>query len=185
MEQVSAETIQVNHRAYKRERTQPQQKHDYASKMYALSVYAETMSVAEASRASSIPYTTIDSWIKEEGTDSTLESLRTALRSAIAHKCASAAAYAVDVIQDRLTNGDYKLNKDNELVRVPISGKDAGYLAAQMIDRHALLTGTSALHGKANQALALVADKLMDAIKLAKAPNKEAEQHTKAVDNAK
>lgn len=158
----------VNHHAYKRGNTNPGKlaKHTDATRMIALSVYAETLNVAEASRVSGIPYTTIDGWLKQDETDAQLELLRNALRSELAFKCAQASALAVDTIIDRLRNGDVKLNTNNELVRVPVNAKDAGYLASTMIDRHALLTGTTQ-GAKANSALALVASKLMEAIKAA------------------
>ena len=157
---------QVNHRSYNRAKRTGTQKHDDQTRMIALSVYAETLNVAEASRVSGLPYTTIDGWLKQEGTDEQLEILRNAMRSHLAFKLAQASNLAVDTIIDRLTNGDCKLNKDGDEVRVKVSAKDAGYLASLCIDRHALLTGTSH-QGKANSALALVADKLMQAIRTA------------------
>jgi len=160
----------VDHRSYKRRERPDNGKHSYSDKMFALSVYAENMSQTEASQASGIPATTIAAWLKSDEIDATLENLRQALRSSIAHKCAQAAALSVDTVIERLQNGDWKLTKDGDTVRCPVSAKDAGYLAASMIDRHALLTGTSGLNGKANEALSMVADKLMAAIAQASTP---------------
>lgn len=154
---------QVNHRAYKRGQTQQGQKHTDATRMIALSAYAETLSVAEASRVSGIPHTTIASWLEHDEVDAQLEVLRNAMRSQLAFKLAQASNLAVDTIIDRLQNGDCKLDKDGNEVRCKVSAKDAGYLASLCIDRHALLTGTSH-QGKANSALALVMDKLTQAL---------------------
>lgn len=161
---------QINHRAYKRGPRLRTQRHDDKTRMLALSVYAETLNVSEAARVTGIPKTTISEWIGTEESEASLDILRSALRHELAFKCAQASALAVETIIDRLQNGDVKVLPSGEQVRVPVAAKDAGYLASTMIDRHALLTGTSANHGKATQALAMVADKLMAAIKLAGQP---------------
>ena len=164
----------VDHRAYSR-RSAPKKKRTYNERMLALSVYAETLSRSEASKATGIPESTISSWLKEEGSDDVIDSLRVALRSKIAFKCAQASALAVESIIDRLQYGDVKLLPNGEQVRVPVGAKDAGYLASTMIDRHALLTGTSAAQGRANGALRLIADKLLAAITVVGEPSTPSE----------
>jgi hypothetical protein len=120
------------------------------------------------------------------------------MRVSTAHKYAAGAILALDAVIDRLQHGDWKVcrvekhNENNKLVtvdeltRVPVPAKDCGYLASMCTDKHALLTGTSAAHGKANSALAQVMSKLDEALALArKLPNKQATDTTDPVDNAK
>ena len=152
----------VDHRKLKRPDAQKGMKHDYRTKMLALAIYAETLSVSAASHRTGLPASTINSWLNEEGADAALNDLRQAIRREIAFKCAEVAVLAVDATRERLLNGDHKVLTDGSTVRVPVSAKDSTYIAGMMIDRHALLTGTN--QGNASAALDAIATKLMQAL---------------------
>lgn len=156
------EASTVNHTKFKRPTSKRAPKHDYRTKMLALAIYAETLSVSAASHRTGLPTSTIQSWLNEEGSDAVLTDLRQAIRREIAFKCAEVAVLAVDATKERLLNGDHKVLANGETVRVPVSAKDSTYIAGMMIDRHALLTGTN--QGNASAALDAIATKLMQAL---------------------
>ena len=155
-------TSAVDHRKLKRPNSQTGAKHDYRTKMLCMAIYAETLSLAAASKRTAVPESTIQRWLNEEGSDAVLNDLRTAIRREIAFKCAEVAVLAVDATKERLLNGDHKVLANGETVRVPVSAKDSTYIAGMMIDRHALLTGTN--QGNASAALDAIATKLMQAL---------------------
>ena len=117
-------------------------KHGEAAKMLALSVYAETLNTAEAERIAGVPQSTVHSWVATEEGQAQVDSLRAAIRYQMAYKCVEVSQSALDVIKDRLADGDWKIGKDGELIRVPVTAKDAATIASMAIDKHALLTGT-------------------------------------------
>lgn len=46
---------------------------------------------------------------------------------------------AAKVIEDRLENGDYRVSKKGELLRIPVNAKTAGDILAKSIDKHVLM----------------------------------------------
>jgi len=156
-------TSAVDHRKLRRVGTKRIAKHDYRTKMLCLAIYAETLSRTAASKRTGIPESTIQTWLDEDGSETVLNDLRQAIRREMAFKCAEVAVLAVDAARDRIANGDHKVLSSGEIVRVPVTAKDATYVAGMMIDRHALLTGTN--QGNASAALEQVAAKLMAALK--------------------
>lgn len=132
--------------------------------MYALSVYAETLSATEAAKATGIPKSTINNWLTEEDIDSTLEQLRLAIRYSCAHAYAMGAILAVNATIERLTNGDEVLNRDGELVRRKMSGRDTAAVASIFTDKHALLTQAVNQGANVDKTLTTLADKLMSMV---------------------
>lgn len=161
----------VDHRLYSRERTN-NEKHDYKTKLMALSVYAETGSQQAASEATGVPRNTIHYWLKEEGADAYVDELRTAIKASCAHKYVKAAILAADNMIERLENGDEHFDsKSNSIVRLKVKAKDCAAIASICTDKHALLTG-AVQASKATDALTVIAGKLLDAMKTL--PNKQA-----------
>lgn len=48
---------------------------------------------------------------------------------------------AVGAVQDRLDDGDYHVDKDGELIRIPVKAKDAAVVAGVLYDKRALARG--------------------------------------------
>lgn len=46
---------------------------------------------------------------------------------------------AAKVVEDRLENGDYRITKDGDLLRVPVNAKTAGDILTKAIDKQALI----------------------------------------------
>lgn len=110
-------------------------------KMRALSVYAETLNQNEAARQTGIPQSTINSWLNEEDSTDLIDKLRLALRHSMAWKCAEVARDGMLALHDRILNGEQVLDKEGNLIRVPMSAKDITHATSMATDKHALLTG--------------------------------------------
>ena len=152
----------VDHRQLSRNRT-GYKMHDYPTRLHALSVYAQTLSIRSASESTGIPESTINGWINSEDSDSYIETLRSAMRSHMAHTYVEIARKSAEQILDRLENGDEQVGKDGELIRVKVKARDLAAVNASAVDRHALLTGMSQ-GSKATSALQAVAANLIAAL---------------------
>ncbi len=113
------------------------------TKLHAVTCYIVSGSFAEASKFSAVPAGTIQYWRKTSEwwpvvsryvQQARQEELDTNLSSVI-HK-------TVQVIADRLEDGDYKYNsKLDKIVRVPVQAKDAATIADKAISNRNLLRG--------------------------------------------
>ena len=152
---------QVDHRIYRKDRP-VNGKYEYAQKMHALSVYADTLSIKTASESTGIPLTTIHYWLKDEESGEYIETLRSAMRSHMAHKYVEGARLALDATIDRLKNGEDAI-VNGEIIKVGVKARDCAMIASICTDKHALLTGMST-GSKAGAALQQIAANLMAAL---------------------
>ena len=67
-------------------------------------------------------------------------------------------------LEDRIENGDTKINKDGSLIRVPMGGKEIAVVLAIMYDKRALLRGdvTSRVEKRETNAMTLLQNKFED-----------------------
>jgi len=67
-------------------------------------------------------------------------------------------------LSDRLDDGDYKVQKDGSILRVPMGGKEIAVILAIMYDKRALLRGdvTSRVEKKESNAMVLLQNKFED-----------------------
>ena len=74
---------------------------------------------------------------------------------------------AVLQLQDRIENGDSKIQKDGSLVKVPMGGKELAVVVSIMYDKRALLRGdvTSRVEKKEGNAMQLLQSKFEDIAK--------------------
>lgn len=152
---------QVDHRIYRKDRP-VNGKYEYAQKMHALSVYADTLSIKTASQSTGIPLTTIQYWLQDEESSEYIETLRSAMRSHMAHKYVEGARLALDATIDRLKNGEDAI-VNGEIIKVGVKARDCAMIASVCTDKHALLTGMST-GSKAGAALQQIAANLMAAL---------------------
>jgi len=70
-------------------------------------------------------------------------------------------------LEDRLSGGDYKLQKDGSIVRLPMGGKEIAVVLAIMYDKRALLRGdvTSRVEKKDGNAMVLLQNKFEEIAK--------------------
>ncbi len=160
----------VDHRTLKRPGSQDDRKrYTDAERTVALAVYAETGSCDAASRETKIPPSTIRYWIDNNpDIDAELEALRAVLRKRLAWKYAEGAELAVDVVIDRLRNGDQVLDKEGNTKLRPVPAREAAFIASIFTDKHALLAGTMGKSRPEDQALTTLAAELLKSFKAGK-----------------
>ena len=70
-------------------------------------------------------------------------------------------------LEDRLEGGDYKLQRDGSIIRIPMGGKEVAIVLAIMYDKRALLNGdvTSRVERKGGDAMVLLQNKFEEIAK--------------------
>lgn len=138
--------------------------HDEATKAMALSIYAETGSTSTAAQTTGLPLSTVHSWVNADpDIDAKLESFRRAVRERVAHIYADIAHESAQQLLDRVQNGDEVLDKEGNLVRRKVPARELAFITSVATDKHALLTGVMGRQSKAEQALTVLANKLIEA----------------------
>lgn len=103
--------------------------------------YVITGIIAEAARATNTPRSTVKSWAKSEWWQRMVS---------VAHEEHDKKLDAIftqnimligEQLQDRVRCGDYRLNKKDELIRVPMSGRDLSIAGGVTYDKRSLLRG--------------------------------------------
>lgn len=110
-------------------------------KVEAATTFAVTGSVVEVSRLTGIPEHTLRSWRKQEWFQQILKEVWAENNELLNKKLTDSIQKAQDLLNDRLDNGDFKVLKDGEIVRVPISGKDLSLITAINFDKRQILRG--------------------------------------------
>ena len=156
---------EINHRSHRRTATTQGVVHSEETKALALAVYAETGSLQTAAHETGLPPSTIHNWIsRDPEIDTKLEALRRVLRERMAWKYAEAAELALVALIDRVRDGDYHYDKEGNLTRRRIPGRELAFITSVCGDKHALLTGTMTKQRGEDQALTTLADRLVKAI---------------------
>jgi hypothetical protein len=132
----------IDHRKRSRLATTQGVPHTEETKAVALAVYAETGSVDTAAKETGLPPTTIRNWVERDPEiDAKLDALRFAVRTRVAHTYAEIARRAAEELLDRVNNGDYHIDREGNITRKPIPGRELAFISSVAADKHALLTG--------------------------------------------
>ena len=121
----------------------PRKKRTYSEsdkKAAALATLIHGSSV-KAAKQLKIPGRTIRQWYKGDDWPALLESVRAEFEEVIQQKYSSVINASLDQLQDRIFNGDYAFNKQGELVRKPMSGKDLSVVNGISYDKLRLSLG--------------------------------------------
>jgi len=108
-------------------------------KQIAVAYYVTCGTIKAVARATNIPYTTIATWKRSEWWltmvsaahekhDEHLDAIFTNTIQSIGEQ-----------LQDRVKNGDYRLSKKEELIRVPMSGRDLAVSGGITFEKRSLL----------------------------------------------
>ena len=109
-------------------------------KLEVVTIYLSTQSRQETSNISGVPLQTINSWMKSKWWDSACSKVRTLDKSKKLAKISRIVNQALDMVADRIENGDYLYDqKTGEVRRMPMSAKNAISASSAMIDRFLLL----------------------------------------------
>jgi hypothetical protein len=120
-----------------------------------------------------VPAGTLHQWKQHEWWNELIESIRAEEDLELDSKLGRIVSKSVDIIQDRLENGDYQYDpKEGKLIRRPVSLRDTSKVASETIDRRNILRQ---IHSKPKVSEQSVQEQL----------KRIAEQLTKGVQNAK
>ena len=111
-------------------------KYDWSVKTKAVSMFMETGNLRLTAEKLNIPYNTIQSWKKTEWWPTLVDEVRLIKKSNANKKIEKIIEEGIEVISDRLQNGDWILNnKTGELVRKPVSLRDATQITNALMTR--------------------------------------------------
>lgn len=109
-------------------------------KIEVVAIYLSTQSRQETANVSGVPLQTVNSWIKSKWWDTACTKVRTLDKSKKLSKISRIVNQALDLVADRIENGDYIYDqRSGEVKRVPMSSKNAITASSTMIDRFLLL----------------------------------------------
>lgn len=101
---------------------------DLKDKKRAITVYKGLGSLYRTSDVTGIPYTTLTLWSHSDWWREGLLTLKAEDTSVLEEAATNLAKQAAAAASERLTNGDFVLTRDGELVRKPVGGKDAAII---------------------------------------------------------
>ncbi len=94
--------------------------------------------MAKVSEGTGIPKSTLCEWKKSEWWVEVTGQVRTEKGEELDANLTKLIDSAFDQAQDRVDNGDYRVNKDGELFRVPMGGRDLVIAGATVYDKQRL-----------------------------------------------
>jgi hypothetical protein len=107
----------------------------------AVTIYAATGNFATTADLCKVPEHTVRYWRKQEWFQVLLMEIREENNEAIDAKFTDIVESAIEQISDRVKNGDFRISKKGEVVRVPVGVRDLSLVAAINIDKRQLLRG--------------------------------------------
>lgn len=127
--------------------------YSHKKKLDTACAYALLGSVDKVVELVKIPKSTIRTWMRTEWWHEIIGRVKNEANDALDAKITASLDKAMDVINDRLENGDFVYNiKKGEIQRKPVSIRDATYVTAQMVDKRQLLRGEpTSVSGKVSE----------------------------------
>ena len=97
-----------------------------------------TGNMKEVSRRTRIPRTTLGDWKQSEWWDELIGTVRHEKGEELDANLTKLIDSSFEQAQDRVENGDYRVNKDGKLIRVPMGGRDLVIAGATVYDKQRL-----------------------------------------------
>lgn len=110
-----------------------------SDKRRALAVYKSLGSMVRTTEVTGIPDQTLRFWMKQEWWKEGLLQLKAEDSAELEDAATSIAKLGGEIVKERMQHGDFILNKDGEMVRKPISARDAAVITAIAIDKRKVL----------------------------------------------
>ena len=101
--------------------------------------YAILGNKVEVEKATGIPDSTLEGWIKQPWFETILGEIRDEANALIHARAIKTLHKAFDEIEDRLDSGDEVVTKFGDKVRVKVKARDAAVIAAIMFDKRQIL----------------------------------------------
>lgn len=100
--------------------------------------YIVTGSITKTAEMNNMPKQTVSNWANSDWGVELIGQLRTEKGEEIDANFTKLIDSAFEQAQDRVENGDFRLTKDNELIRVPMGGRDLVMSGAIVFDKQRL-----------------------------------------------
>lgn len=101
--------------------------------------YLITGNLRATAKQTGVNERTLADWVRSDWWDSLLQTLHAEKGIELDCKLSQIIDRCLDEVGDRLANGDHKIGKDGNLVRVPIPAKDAAIIAAVLFDKRQII----------------------------------------------
>lgn len=113
--------------------------HSYEDKNRGVSAYVSTGSFTKAAAITGIPETTLRFWSKQGWWSEECHRANQADSDELKSTATRIAKKAFDEVADRLERGDVALDKEGNIIRKPVSARDAAIIAAVAVDKRKVL----------------------------------------------
>lgn len=114
----------------------PRMRYSWQERMDAVALYMLVGNMRIVSEKKNISYDTLLEWKKSDWWPEMVDQLRRQKKSKTADGLTNIVEQSLDVIKDRLENGDFVLNnKTGQIVRKPVGVKDAANIANNLLHR--------------------------------------------------
>lgn len=120
----------------------PLSKYTVKEKIEAITLYVLHGNVREVSRRTGVPENRIHKWKSESqwwGVE--VDKVRKAKQEELDAVMTSTIHTTLSELNDRVAKGDYQLDKNGDLIRVPLKAKDLAVTAAIIFDKRSLIRG--------------------------------------------
>lgn len=135
---------------------------------------------------SGVPQKTIERWKREDWWYDICQRIRLEKDDEFDTKMSKIIDKTLDTIMDRVENGDFHLTKLGDIVRKPVSGRDAAMITSVMVDKRNLIRGRPLEQRQQklteNEQLAKLADQFKKFIKAKEIPALKGQDYTEVID---
>lgn len=140
--------------------------HSWEKRMEVVSRYMLLGNIRVVSEQTGVQYSTIVDWKKQDWWADMVDQIRRQKKTKTSESITKIVESSLDVLQDRLTNGDFILNnKTGEIIRKPVGAKEAITIANQLMQRQIqledLIERTSKTEESTQETLKLLANEFI------------------------
>lgn len=126
-------------------------------RLEAATIFAATGNCETVQELTGVPATTVRNWRKEEWFRDILREIRDENNDKIDAIFSQIVEKAAKDVLERLENGDHKLTREGNIVRVPISAKDLSLVTAINVDKRQIIRGQpTSISGDSTKNLSVV-----------------------------
>lgn len=108
-------------------------------KQRAMQLFKSTGSISTTHHVTGIPMSTLEAWQRTTWWKERLLSLKAQDTAELEEASVAIAKQGMDIVKERLSNGDHILGKDGSIIRKPVSARDAAVITAIAIDKRKVL----------------------------------------------
>jgi len=131
--------------------------------------YLVTGNLRATAKQTGVNERTLADWVKSDWWDALLQTLHAEKGRELDSKLSQIIDRCLVEVGDRLMNGDCKIGRDGNLVRVPIPAKDAAIIAAVMFDKRQIIRNLPTAINQDAGHLHRIAARLLDTVPAMKA----------------